>query len=363
MRTKAEASGAASACRLPLQRLSSPRLSIVICNYNHADYLAAAVESALAQTGAPEVIVVDDGSTDTSLECLQAFLPRIELVKMEHQGQRSAYREGFLRSTGSVVVFLDADDRIFAGAAEAIFAAMGSGVARVHWQLELAAEDGAGLGVLIPNEQSEGFLAARLQRGVFPPSSPGSGNAYRREVLDRLFPLPNNELDRHGADFFLVYGSVFLGDVVALRRPLGAYRLHSTPLASGSSRYFFGNAAKLQDREERLEQRVVQWRRWIQERMGRNLHLPERMLDFSNLKSVFAARVLESGYLLGMVRGLRLCPRLLRSIWYHGEFSGSRKLGLSLWAALLLVAPRGISEPLARHVVDPASRSATPLRF
>lgn len=86
-------------------------VSIIIDNYNYAPYLKAAIDSALNQTYTDiEVIVVDDGSTDESLEIIQSYGNKIIPVIKENGGQASAFNAGFAASKGDVICFLDSDD-------------------------------------------------------------------------------------------------------------------------------------------------------------------------------------------------------------------------------------------------------------
>jgi len=67
-----------------------PRVSIIVSNYNYERYVAAAIDSALAQTIPDcEVIVVDDGSTDGSRAVLNRYRedPRVTLILQENGGQ------------------------------------------------------------------------------------------------------------------------------------------------------------------------------------------------------------------------------------------------------------------------------------
>ena len=87
------------------------RVSVVIPNHNYAQYVGQAIESALAQTLPPfEVVVVDNGSTDDSLEVLKAFGARIRLITQENRGQSGARNRGVAECRGELIAFLDADD-------------------------------------------------------------------------------------------------------------------------------------------------------------------------------------------------------------------------------------------------------------
>lgn len=89
-----------------------PVVSIIIPCYNQACYLAEAVESALKQTySALEVLVIDDGSTDTTREVATHY-PAVRYVHQANQGVSAARNTGIQHSTGDYLVFLDADDRL-----------------------------------------------------------------------------------------------------------------------------------------------------------------------------------------------------------------------------------------------------------
>ena len=87
------------------------KISVIIPNYNYGRFLRQAVESALDKTLPPhEVIVVDDGSTDNSLEVLQEFGDRVIVVKQANGGVAAARNKAAEIATGEFLAFLDADD-------------------------------------------------------------------------------------------------------------------------------------------------------------------------------------------------------------------------------------------------------------
>jgi glycosyltransferase involved in cell wall biosynthesis len=89
--------------------------AIVITSYNYRGFVAAAVDSALAQTrAAAQIIVVDDGSTDGSPDHLRERYgndARVTLLCGENGGQLVAFQRGVAAATADVICFLDADDR------------------------------------------------------------------------------------------------------------------------------------------------------------------------------------------------------------------------------------------------------------
>ena len=86
-------------------------VSIIIPCYNSKQWVQETIESCLNQTYPNiEIIVVDDGSTDGSLEVLRRYLPRIRLETGPNRGGNSARNRAFALSTGEYIQYLDADD-------------------------------------------------------------------------------------------------------------------------------------------------------------------------------------------------------------------------------------------------------------
>jgi hypothetical protein len=93
-------------------------VSIVIPVYNHERFLAEAIESALNQSWPDcEVVVIDDGSTDGSAAIIGHY-PRVRGIRQVNRGLAAARNAGLAASRGDVVLFLDADDRLWPEAAE-----------------------------------------------------------------------------------------------------------------------------------------------------------------------------------------------------------------------------------------------------
>jgi glycosyltransferase involved in cell wall biosynthesis len=86
-------------------------VSVIIPTYNRADYIEAAVRSALEQTQPPdEIIVVDDGSTDETPAILARFGLPVIVLRQSNGGEAAARNAGLRRATSDAVLFLDSDD-------------------------------------------------------------------------------------------------------------------------------------------------------------------------------------------------------------------------------------------------------------
>ena len=89
----------------------NPLVSIIMPNYNYSKYLDESILSVLNQTyGNIELIVVDDGSTDNSLECIRKYVGRLKLVTQSQSGVAAARNAGLSIAKGEYVCFIDSDD-------------------------------------------------------------------------------------------------------------------------------------------------------------------------------------------------------------------------------------------------------------
>jgi glycosyltransferase involved in cell wall biosynthesis len=89
-----------------------PTVSVIIPSYNCARFVTAAVDSVLAQTSPPEeVIVIDDGSTDDTRQLLAPYQDRIRYIHQTNAGISCARNRGIRESSGTLIAFIDADDR------------------------------------------------------------------------------------------------------------------------------------------------------------------------------------------------------------------------------------------------------------
>jgi len=334
-----------------LPALVSPRVSVVVTNYNYGRFLVQALTSAVTQTYPCEVIVVDDGSSDESSDVLARWEDRVTVIKKANGGQYSAYNAGFAASSGDIVFFLDADDWLYPDTVELVVSVFQEGVSKVHFYLDLVDQHGEKLGASVPSTLAQGEVASRMLRhGILYTSAPGSGNAYRRSTLLSLFPLPEPPTDVTCADFFTIFGSGLLGMVAALPTAQGAYRVHT---AAASSELVFGNGAQRTEERSKLLRRVQLFRAWMRERTG--MLVPE-LDNFAQMKTYFAAELLERAYLGRLGAGAAALPELFRALWWHREYSLEKKLGLSAWCLFLTCAPAPMARPIARYVTNPSSR-------
>jgi glycosyltransferase involved in cell wall biosynthesis len=88
----------------------NPLVSVIVPVYNGEKFLAEALDSVAAQDYAPlDVLVVDDGSTDTTAQIAQAR-PAVRYLHQANQGNGAAKNTGLAAAAGDFIAFLDADD-------------------------------------------------------------------------------------------------------------------------------------------------------------------------------------------------------------------------------------------------------------
>jgi glycosyltransferase involved in cell wall biosynthesis len=217
------------------------KLSIIIANYNYRDFVAAAIESALAVDWPDkEVIVVDDASTDDSKDIIKAFDNRVAAYFRPKSHQLGAHMFGFEQSSGDVIIFLDADDLLEPEVMQEVAKVWRPGVSKVQYRMNLIDTAGMQLGSAIPQfppkDDPEKLRRAFLRTMAYT-TPPGSGNAYSRDFLRSVFAF-GPTIPQSDAVFLTI--APILGDVLSIRKPLARYRIHDasygamTPLNTAS---------------------------------------------------------------------------------------------------------------------------------
>lgn len=124
----------------------NPLVSIIVPSYQQASFLRDALDSILSQDYQPiEVLVLDGGSTDGSREILESYGDKIWFRSGPDGGQCQAINEGFRRSRGEIVAWLNSDDFYYPGAiAHAVdVLTQNPQVALVYGEGNLVARDGS----------------------------------------------------------------------------------------------------------------------------------------------------------------------------------------------------------------------------
>lgn len=210
----------------------NPVFSVILSNYNGAEFLDEALRSVAQQNFEDfEFIVVDDASTDHSREIMERIAranpDRVRLhFKETNEGQAAGFNDGFQRSRGDIICFIDSDDCWFpdklANLARLIEANPGCAIYQHN------------LFKLVEGEVTEekfrdlvytGDLLRYTKRTRhFPYFVPTTGLAFSREALERVMPIPH--AFRVCADGFLTRTTLCHGPIASTNECWGAYRVH-----------------------------------------------------------------------------------------------------------------------------------------
>ncbi|MGD1909659.1 MAG: glycosyltransferase family 2 protein [Rivularia sp. (in: cyanobacteria)] len=209
------------------------KISVLINNYNYQDYVVDSIESVLNQSHpVDEIIVVDDKSTDNSVEILQENFGDREKVKLvlkdKNEGQLSSFNEGFLASKGDMIFFLDADDLYKENyIAEAVkFYKENPKCDFLFCSAEVFGNEER-IANCYENTRDLGYSKiVTLYKKVWI-GHRTSTVSMRRSVLEKFLPIPYLEDWRVRADDCIIYGASIVGArKFYLDLPLVKYRAH-----------------------------------------------------------------------------------------------------------------------------------------
>ena len=208
----------------------NPLVSVIIGNYNYGNFLAEAINSVLQQTYRHfELIIVDDGSTDRSREVIESFKDRSIAIFQPNSGQGEAFNVAIARSKGEIICFLDADDYYHPDKLSKIVTAFRTHPQWVQISHGRIAVDRRGNSIGLGSKtHNQGDVSRLLLRWGRYAMGITSALAYRRQVLERVLPIPTQR--NEAADTYLTAAVPFYGQVGCIDEALMFYRIHGNNL-------------------------------------------------------------------------------------------------------------------------------------
>ena len=161
------------------------KVSVIIPTYNRGEVVLRALRSVFAQDHAvDQVIVVDDGSTDDTIERVERNFPGVELIVQTNHGVSHARNRGIERARNEWLAFLDSDDEWLPGKITAQLAAiMSDGISRVCHSDEIWVRNGRRVNPMNKHRKYGGDIFLHcLPRCVMSPSSV----VLHRSVVEEL---------------------------------------------------------------------------------------------------------------------------------------------------------------------------------
>jgi glycosyltransferase involved in cell wall biosynthesis len=213
---------------------AKPLVSAIVATYNRADVVGQAIESILGQTYENiEVIIVDDGSTDSTHEVLRQFGNRLRVFRQENAGPAAARNRGIAAARGEIISFLDSDDTWLQEKTErqvALLERAGNSVPCCVCDADLKSTNRPTLGSfqnsLLTTSEKEGLWLNAPQVLMNRFMLFNQTVAVRRWALDKIGGF--DERLRYMEDYDLALRLSLLGPFAFINEPLVNYNLGST---------------------------------------------------------------------------------------------------------------------------------------
>lgn len=249
--------------------LNLPLISFVVTSYNYEKFILKTLESIKSQTYENfEIIIVDDKSSDKSVEVIKKFIdenPQIKIKLIEHDynfGQLKAFQTGLAACKGQFVSFIDSDDVLTKDYAKThIRVHLQTSVAFTSSQIiEIGENDEIHTMYSVSSPQKEKAYEAKdlnellnldienvdfkiLNTKTAPFGgwwwSPSSSAMFRKSAVEILLSYPSPQDWRICPDKFLFNLANLIGGSAVIYAPLTGYRRHN--MNAGHSTYVCGN--------------------------------------------------------------------------------------------------------------------------
>lgn len=249
--------------------LKLPLISFIVTSFNYEDYVVKTLESIKNQTYENiEIIVVDDKSSDNSVELIKNFATQNKEVSMkliehpENKGQMAAMQTGLLYANGQFVCFIDSDDILIKDYAKTLIRVhMACSVAFVSGQLiEIGENDEIQTTYSVSSFQKEKSFELKSLKDLLNVDADNvdykvltlkdapfggwwwcamSANMFRKSALDLFMEYETPENWKICPDKFLLNFAHLIGGSAVVYAPLVGYRRHLKN--AGDSRQVCGN--------------------------------------------------------------------------------------------------------------------------
>ncbi|WP_186393193.1 MULTISPECIES: glycosyltransferase [unclassified Pannonibacter] len=240
---------------------TSPLVSVIIPVYNHGRYIVDALMSVVQQDWRPlEIIVIDDGSKDDSVQKLEAAVANLQIApdltiqisSRENRGAHNTINEGLERARGEYLAILNSDDYYLPGRIRrCVEAALAHKARFVFTYVDPIDDDGAPL----PAEHRwrHWYADLKMQELDIAPSisqlllryniGVSTGNFFFHKSLIQEIGLFNDFRYAHDLDFMLRVSA--LEEPVLIRDKLYAYRIHASNTIGESDNLITDEVARI----------------------------------------------------------------------------------------------------------------------
>jgi glycosyltransferase involved in cell wall biosynthesis len=210
--------------------MTRPLVSIVTPSYNQADFLEETLVSILEQDYPHiEYVVVDDGSTDRSVDIIRRYADRLHWwTQQENAGQVAAINRGFEHTSGALMTYINSDDTLLPGAVSEMVAEFEADPALVMVYGDAVYTDASSrqTGPLASRDWDPPTMVRNCDNHVVQPSS-----MWTRAAWEQAGPF--DERGYYFFDFELYLRFSVLGPVKHVPRVWSTYREHDASKSAG----------------------------------------------------------------------------------------------------------------------------------
>lgn len=129
--------------------MHNPKISIITPNYNYGKFIGKTIESVVSQDYSNvEHIIVDDGSTDNSVEVISEYVlkypDKVKLIQQENKGQTPAINRALKKATGDIIGWINSDDLFALGTFQIVLKkfSKGKNIDAVFGDIEIVNKEG-----------------------------------------------------------------------------------------------------------------------------------------------------------------------------------------------------------------------------
>lgn len=204
-------------------------ISVIVPVYNVEKYLERCLDSILNQTYSDlEIILVDDGSTDTSPEICDAYAKRDERIRIFHQkngGLSAARNTGLDNARGDYIGFVDSDDQIVPTMYESLLAAMDNEKADIVIGDIVYLDENKGNQTYIEQLKKVSYDGFQIMERMLSDAAhfvPAWNKLYRRHIFEKIrYPL-----GKYNEDQFVVHQVLYEASrVITIPEPIYLYTI------------------------------------------------------------------------------------------------------------------------------------------
>ena len=219
------------------------KFSIIVPSYNQGDFISQTIDSILNQSYKNvEILVIDGGSTDSTIEVLKKYGENIFWLSEKDRGQTHAINKGLALAKGDIITFINSDDYYLDGTLENVARRFQSNKGK-FWltgDYIIVNEQGERIQLLVGKYKSffRKFISFNLLTVLNPINQPST--FFRRELIQKLQHF-KEEL-HYTMDYEFYLRAIKIDRPIVISDKLSAFRIHEN--SKGGSQY------KIQFKEE-----------------------------------------------------------------------------------------------------------------